>query len=76
MARFRCDVCGYIHEGTAPPATCPKCGAGHDSFSPLRLPGIRRVSGKGLGIVGGLTRDTGKAQPQGPQRGLEEYNAP
>jgi rubredoxin len=73
MARFRCDVCGFIHEGTAPPATCPKCGAGHDSFAPLKLPGIRRVGGKGLGIVGGLTRESDRPRPAGGQRGLEEF---
>ncbi|MBQ6662488.1 MAG: rubrerythrin family protein [Firmicutes bacterium] len=24
--KFICKVCGYIHEGEAAPATCPKCG--------------------------------------------------
>ena len=32
VKRWRCSVCGYIHEGEAPPATCPKCGAGGEEF--------------------------------------------
>jgi nitrite reductase (NADH) large subunit len=32
--RFRCSVCGYIHEGNAPPETCPVCGAGREEFVP------------------------------------------
>ena len=27
MKRWRCVVCGYIHEGDAPPVKCPICGA-------------------------------------------------
>ncbi len=30
---WKCDVCGYIHEGDAPPATCPVCGVGPELFS-------------------------------------------
>jgi len=32
MAKYRCDVCGYIHDDAGPPVKCPKCGAGSDSF--------------------------------------------
>ncbi len=32
--RFRCSVCGYIHEGNEPPETCPVCGAGREEFLP------------------------------------------
>lgn len=33
MARkYRCTVCGYIHEGDGPPDECPVCGAGSDVF--------------------------------------------
>lgn len=27
-----CVVCGYVHEGDAPPDECPQCGAGPDLF--------------------------------------------
>ena len=29
---FRCKVCGWIHEGAAPPDECPSCGAPADRF--------------------------------------------
>ena len=25
--KYVCSVCGYVHEGDAPPAACPQCGA-------------------------------------------------
>ncbi|MFH1625359.1 MAG: rubredoxin-like domain-containing protein, partial [Pseudomonadota bacterium] len=25
--KWKCTVCGYIHEGDGPPDTCPVCGA-------------------------------------------------
>ncbi len=30
--QWQCVVCGYIHEGPAPPATCPSCGAPYTAF--------------------------------------------
>lgn len=32
MKRFRCTVCGYIHEGDAAPAFCPQCKAPASKF--------------------------------------------
>lgn len=32
MKKWECTVCGYIHEGDAPPETCPVCGAGAEYF--------------------------------------------
>jgi nitrite reductase (NADH) large subunit len=32
--RFRCTVCGYVHEGNEPPDTCPVCGVGREEFVP------------------------------------------
>ena len=29
---WKCSVCGYVHEGDAPPETCPVCGAGAEHF--------------------------------------------
>ena len=31
--KFKCELCGYIHEGDKAPATCPKCGASADAFT-------------------------------------------
>jgi rubrerythrin len=33
MKKFVCSVCGYVHEGDAPPANCPICNATADKFS-------------------------------------------
>jgi rubrerythrin/uncharacterized membrane protein len=33
--RWKCTVCGYIHEGDAPPDTCPVCHAGKEKFEPV-----------------------------------------
>lgn len=33
MKKFICTVCGYVHEGDAPPAKCPQCQAPADKFN-------------------------------------------
>ena len=35
MKKFVCTVCGYIHEGDAPPKECPICKASADKFQEL-----------------------------------------
>lgn len=32
MKKWRCTVCGYIHEGEEPPEICPVCGANKSAF--------------------------------------------
>ena len=32
MAKWRCTVCDYIHEGDEPPEECPVCGAPKSAF--------------------------------------------
>lgn len=32
---WKCTVCGYMHDGDAAPAECPKCGAPAEKFSVL-----------------------------------------
>lgn len=34
---WKCEVCGYVHEGPEPPETCPVCGVGKEMFSPLEF---------------------------------------
>ena len=36
--RFKCNVCGYIHEGDAAPTTCPVCAAPASEFTELKEP--------------------------------------
>ena len=30
--KWVCTICGYVHEGDAPPDSCPQCGAPADKF--------------------------------------------
>ncbi|SHI79157.1 hypothetical protein SAMN02745165_00892 [Malonomonas rubra DSM 5091] len=32
MRKWKCTICDYIHEGEAPPDTCPVCGAESSAF--------------------------------------------
>lgn len=32
LTKWRCTVCGYIHEGPEPPDICPVCGVGSEKF--------------------------------------------
>lgn len=34
MKKWRCTVCGYIHEGNEPPEKCPRCGSPKEVFVP------------------------------------------
>jgi rubrerythrin len=36
--RWRCLICGYIHDGEKPPARCPVCGAPAKMFELLADP--------------------------------------
>lgn len=33
MAKFICNVCGYVHEGDNAPEKCPQCGAPAEKFA-------------------------------------------
>lgn len=33
--KWKCTVCGYVHDGAEPPANCPVCGADRSQFIPL-----------------------------------------
>ena len=30
--RWKCLVCGYVHEGEEPPGVCPACGHSHEYY--------------------------------------------
>lgn len=34
-AAWRCTVCSFVHEGSAPPEACPVCGVGAELFEPV-----------------------------------------
>lgn len=35
IKKWRCTVCGYVHEGDEPPDKCPVCGADKRQFEPV-----------------------------------------
>ena len=35
MKKWKCSVCGYIHDGDEAPEACPKCGAPASKFELL-----------------------------------------
>ncbi|MEA4889797.1 MAG: NADH peroxidase [Clostridiaceae bacterium] len=41
MMKFRCSVCGYVHEGNEPPVNCPQCKAPASKF--IKLDGEEKV---------------------------------
>ncbi len=51
---FRCKVCGWIHEGVAPPDECPSCGAPADRFRAMDAAEIGMTASElqSLGIAG------------------------
>ena len=36
MAKFVCSICGYTHEGDAPPEKCPQCKAPASKFNEVK----------------------------------------
>ena len=32
MKKWKCTVCGYIHQGDEPPSVCPICGSPREKF--------------------------------------------
>ena len=35
--KWKCSVCGFIHEGTEPPEKCPSCKHGREYYEPANL---------------------------------------
>ncbi len=60
MKKWKCTVCGYIHEGEEPPEECPICGADRSKF---------------VEIVTEEEKINGKADPIEPVPGPKETGA-
>ena len=48
--KFKCKVCGYIHEGDAAPAKCPVCGAPASEFEEIVEAGAGDAGAKKGGL--------------------------
>ena len=50
--RWKCQVCGYVHEGDEPPDECPVCGADRGQFEMINdTPAPVETQGKAVRIV-------------------------
>jgi len=55
MKKFRCTVCGYIHEGNAAPEKCPLCGAPASKFVEVEQDGkLEFADAHVLGVAKGV----------------------
>ncbi len=50
MKKYKCSVCGYIHEGDTPPAKCPVCGVPAEKFELIEDSSTQK---KSKGFLGG-----------------------
>ena len=41
MKKFRCTICGYVHEGDNAPEKCPQCLQSGDIFEEIIEPGTQ-----------------------------------
>jgi NAD(P)H-nitrite reductase large subunit/rubredoxin len=56
MKKWRCKICGYIHEGDSPPKTCPVCAATAEEFVEMEdifRPSKGKEDSKKFVIIGG-----------------------
>ena len=51
MKRYVCSVCGYVHEGDAPPAECPQCKAKADKFKEQAAGGVQWADEHFIGVA-------------------------
>jgi hypothetical protein len=61
MKKWRCTVCGYIHEGEEPPDICPVCGADKSLFE--------EVVEEAPAADSAAARDSASDTPEAPEEG-------
>lgn len=51
--KWRCQVCGYVHDGDEAPERCPKCGAPKEKFAQIDAAAADLIerSRKGNGLL-------------------------
>ena len=56
MKKFVCSICGYVHEGDAPPEKCPQCGADSSKFSEQKndFDTLNWADEHGIGVAKGV----------------------
>lgn len=54
MRKFRCTVCGYVHEGDTPPACCPTCRMPALKFTELGVEKKTYAAEHVVGVAAGV----------------------
>ena len=57
MKKFRCTVCGYIHEGDAAPERCPQCKVPAEKFTEVKENQRSWACEHVVGITDGVSED-------------------
>jgi rubrerythrin len=57
MSKYVCGICGYIHEGSAAPESCPQCGAPAVKFSEQTEGNLVFADEHKIGIAQGLDEE-------------------
>ena len=57
MAKFRCSVCGYVHEGAEAPEQCPVCKASKDKFVKIEEGVMNWAAEHVIGVAQGVPAD-------------------
>lgn len=52
MKKWKCTVCGYVHEGPEPPENCPVCGADKSKFVELPAEEASASTGRAAATAG------------------------
>jgi len=51
MEKFICTICGYVHEGSAPPDNCPTCKAPAGKFTKQATTGLVYADEHRIGVA-------------------------
>jgi len=54
MKKFVCTICGYVHEGDAPPQVCPQCKAPADKFTEQKTGDLVWADEHRIGVAKGV----------------------
>lgn len=54
MKKFVCTVCGYVHEGDTPPASCPQCKAPASKFTEQESGSMVWADEHRIGVAAGV----------------------
>jgi rubrerythrin len=57
MKKYVCSICGYVHEGDAPPEKCPQCGAAASKFAEKSTGGMDWADGHVIGVAQGVDQE-------------------